>query len=185
MEIDFLLNLIEKIKNDKNYMLLKKSLNYKKNMILKVKKYNEMFNDLTFSMTHGDYSKRQIIIQNNEICGIVDFSSSDFLPISWEVIRSYFLSTLSCKVDIKFNYDLFGDYLQAYLRQFRLKDSDLIAMPYLLLYQSVLSKYGYLEYIYDSNNKDEILEYIIWKDNICTFLEEKASKLSKFISKML
>lgn len=177
-EIDYIIDLIEKNKDDKNYNLLKNSLNYKKSMLMKVQKYREMFKDLTISMTHGDYSKRQIICKNNKINGIVDFSSCDFLPVSLEIIRSYFLSTFSYNNEIKFDYELFSDYLKAYLKQFNLKENDLIAMPYLLLYHFIISKYGYLEYIYSDNN-NEFIEFIILKDNICKFLEENAQKITE------
>jgi len=176
-QIDYLIDLIEKNKNDKNYNLLKNSLNYKKSMLMKVQKYREMFKDLTISMTHGDYSKRQIICKDNKINGIVDFSTCDFLPVALEVIRSYFLSTISYKNEINFNYELFSNYLKTYLKQFNLKENDLTAMPYLLLCHFILSKYGYLEYIYSNHNNNELINFIILKDNICKFLEENAQKI--------
>jgi len=183
-EIDYLIDLIEKNKDNENYGLLKDSLNYKKSMLMKVQKYREMFQDLTMSMTHGDYSKRQIISEDNKIKGIVDFSSCDFLPVALEVIRSYFLSTLSCEKVEEFDYELFSDYIEIYLKQFCLKENDLIAMPYLLLTHFVLSKYGYIECVYNNRDKEDIIKYILWKDKICKFLEENAVKMTEKLKKI-
>ena len=143
-----------------------------------------MFQDLTMSMTHGDYSKRQIISEDNKIKGIVDFSSCDFLPVALEVIRSYFLSTLSCEKVEEFDYELFSDYIEIYLKQFCLKENDLIAMPYLLLTHFVLSKYGYIECVYNNGDKEDIIKYILWNDKICKFLEENAVKMTEKLKKI-
>lgn len=183
-EIEQLMNLLEKNKKDDTYHLLQDSLNHKKDMLMKIQTYKDRFKDLTMSITHGDYSKRQLISVDNRIAGIVDFSSCDILPVALEVIRSYFLSTLSCDDGKEFDYELFAEYLETYLKNFELKENDLIAMPYLLLAHFALSKYGYIECIFNNNDKEELIKYVLWKDKICDFLEENANKMTEKLKKI-
>jgi len=74
--------------------------------------------------------------------------------------------------------------MKTYLKQFCLKENDLIAMPYLLLTHFVLSKYGYIECVYNNRDKEDIIKYILWKDKICKFLEENAVKMTEKLKKI-
>ena len=172
---NMILTMIEKTTDDSNYLLIQNAINHKKNMLDKLKKISKSFDGLTYLMTHGDYSKRNLIYSNEGKIAIVDFSDADVYPAAWEVIRSYFFSTESCKNDIKFDYDLFAEYVKTYLKEFKLNVVDIESMPYLLLYHIILSKYGYREYI---KNKDvTLLNFIEWKEKIAYFLEENAEKI--------
>lgn len=182
-EIVFLLKLLEKIKDDGNYISLKKSLDYKMKMLLEIEKYPKTFDNLTFCMTHGDYSKRQLVCNDNKISAIVDFSSSDVLPVGLEIMRSYFLSTESCKNNFDFNFDLFVEYVIEYLKNFNLKEEDLVKMPYVFLYHLTTSKYGYMEYVLNDSNKQDIFNFVMWKDNISMFLEKNAHTISEKVKR--
>lgn len=176
--ISDLLEQLEKCKLDSNYEYIKELLNYKQNRIDVIDDYYKMFNNLTFSMCHNDYSKRQLICDGNRIVGIVDFSSCDTVPVSCEVIRSYFLSTQTYDKDIQFDYELFSNYLDNYMMEYQLNYNDLLFMPYLLMYQLLLSNYGIKEYI-EGKNKNEMIEFLKLKHNICLFLERESNNISK------
>lgn len=175
--LNTILKMLEKTYDDNNYLSIRNAINHKKNLLSELKKISKSFNGLTYLMTHGDYSKRNLIYNDEGNIVVVDFSDSGVYPVAWEVIRSYFFSTESCKNDIKFDYDLFAEYVKTYLKEFKLNISDIELMPYLFLYQITLSRYGYREYI---NNKDvRFLNFIEWKENIAYFLEENAEKIVK------
>lgn len=177
-DIIYLIKKLKKIKSDENYEFLMEILNYKKNKIDYMDEYSKKFNDLTFSMSHNDYSKRQFICDDNKLAGIVDFSSCDIVPVSWEIIRSYFLSTQVYDRDIQFDYDLFLQYVGNYIKEFKLNYNDLALMPHLLMYQILLSNYGIMEYI-NGLDKQEIFKFLRLKHNICLFLDKEAQNISK------
>ena len=174
-EIDYLLDEIKKIKDDPNYEILKEVLEYKKQMLGELINYNSMFSNLTYSMIHGDYSKRQLVFDNNEEVVAIDFSSPLVGPVVWEVIRSYMLSTLSCKNNDDFDYDMFVNYVRIYMDSFNLSKEDLSVMPYTMLYQMILDKHGYLEYI--NSCDQEKVDFIKWKHDMCKFLEKNANNI--------
>ena len=175
--LNTILKMIENRYDDNNYLLIKNAINHKKNMLRKLKIISKNFNGITYLMTHGDYSKRNLIYNDEGNIVVVDFSDSGVYPVAWEVIRSYFFSTESCKNDIKFDYDLFVEYVKTYLKEFKLDIADIESMPYLFLYQIILSRYGYREYIMSQDVK--FLNFIKWKENIAYFLEEHAEKIVK------
>lgn len=175
------LNVVSKMLEEKpsgsNYLFIEEAINHKKNMLNTLKKISEKFNGLTYLMTHGDYSKRNLIYNDEGNIAIVDFSDSSVYPAAWEVIRSYFFSTESYKKDNNFDYDLFTLYVKTYLKEFKLNITDIESMPYLLLHQIILSRYGYIEYI--KNGDEELLSFIKWKEKIAYFLEENAKEIVK------
>lgn len=175
------LNVVSKMLEEKpsgsNYLFIEEAINHKKNMLNTLKKISEKFNGLTYLMTHGDYSKRNPIYNDEGNIAIVDFSDSSVYPVAWEVIRSYFFSTESYKKDNNFDYDLFTLYVKTYLKEFKLNITDIESMPYLLLYQIILSRYGYIEYI--KNGDEELLSFIKWKEKIAYFLEENTKEIVK------
>lgn len=175
--LNVVLKELETIYDDNNYLLIQNAINHKKNMLIELKKISKFFNGLTYVMTHGDYSKRNLIYNDVGNIVVVDFSDSGVYPVAWEVIRSYFFSTESCKKNIKFDYDFFSEYVKTYEKEFKLSTSDIELMPYLFLYQIILSRYGYREYIYSQEKK--FMDFIEWKENIAYFLEENAEKIVK------
>ena len=174
-EIDYLLNEIEKIKDDPNYEILKETLDYKKQMLGELTSYNNMFSNLSYNMTHGDYSKRQLIFDSNETPIAIDFSSSLVAPVVWEIIRSYILSTLTYENNDDFDYDMFVNYIKVYMNSINLSKEDISMMPYTLIYQCIIDKNGYLEYI-KSHNQEKV-DFIRWKYNICKCLEKDADNI--------
>lgn len=177
-QIDYLLRKIDNIKDDENYELLKEILEYRKSKLDDVYEDMEMFNNITYGLSHNDYSKRQLIY--NRGLYVVDFSSSDIVPLAWEVIRSFILSTEACKNGKPFDIELFEKYVDVYLQFLELTEDDIKAMPYLMMKQLVSSNYGFMEYI---NGQKEEIEYLKWKYEIELFLEEKMKMITDSLQK--
>ena len=178
-DLNNLLKYLENFPNNSNIELINKAINHKIRMLPELKKMNTIFNGLTYVMTNGDYSKRNLLKDNNGNIYLLDFSDANLYPASWELIRSFFISTDACKKGNVFNYDLFCKYVRAYLEEFPLNIKDLKLMPYLFLYQILTSNYRYQKYLETNNQK--YLDFIEWKENMSYFLEENASKISNFI----
>lgn len=178
----FLNSVVEAInreKADERIRLLRASVENKQNKIYRLKEMSNMFHGITYLMSHGDYSKRNLLCDSSNNIMIVDFSDSGVFSASCELIRSYFYSTESCKNGKIFDYDLFYKYIEAYSNEFRLDDKDIELMPYLFLYQILISRYGYKEYLQSKDKK--LIDYIKWKDNILFFLENNADAIVKKI----
>lgn len=175
-KLEELLKYFNKFSNDKNNKLIIQTINHRLKMLPKLKKMSEMFDGITYVMTHGDYSKRNLLKDISNNIYIIDLSDAGVYPASWELIRSYFISTNSCKNDNLFNYELFSKYVGAYLEEFPLSIKDLLLMPYLFLYQIITSNYRYQEYLETKDIK--YLKFMEWKENMSYFLEENASKIN-------
>lgn len=175
--LNSVLDLMKIEPEDSNYKLIREAIEHKKYMLTELRKMNAMFDGMTYLMTHGDYSKRNLLYDNEKNITIVDFSDSGVYPASWELIRSYFFSTESCKNGKKFDYDLFYKYVEKYLKKFNLNKKDIELMPYLFMYQILISRYGYKEYL--QNRDEKLIEFIEWKENITYFLEKNADTIVK------
>lgn len=180
----FLNSVVEAIsleKEDESIRFLRVSVENKRNKLYRLNEMSTMFHGITYLMSHGDYSKRNLLCDSNDNIMIVDFSDSGVFSASCELIRSYFYSTESCKNGRVFDYDLFYTYIEAYSNEFRLNDKDIELMPYLFLYQIIISRYGYKEYLQSKDKK--LIDYIKWKDDILFFLEHNADAIVKKIKK--
>ena len=67
-----------------------------------------------------------------------------------------------------------------------LTKTDMIAMPYVYLFQLARSKYGYPQYLkLNSENKEELLQFAFWRTKMCREVEEKAEKISDVLLSIL
>ena len=142
------------------------------------------FSHLTYANTHGDYNVLQLIFENSKVKSVIDFSSCARLPICWEIIRSYTLSSTECRYGI-IDQDNFIAYVQAYMEIKRLTRNDLGLMPYFYLFTLLRSTFGYKTYIEKKNHsicvdsKDlATLEFAFWRTSMCNWLYQNAEHLS-------
>ncbi len=154
--------------------LIKEILDYKESRIPLINMCYKDLNDLTMAVRHGDYSKRQIICNDNKIVGVIDFTGCGVAPVAWELIRSFFFSI----GNNNFDYDLFIQYVSSYLNEFTLNNQDLKLMPSLLQYQLLVGNHNIEEYI-KGDHSEELLNYIKLKYDICLFLDKEKDKISK------
>ena len=142
------------------------------------------FSSLTVENTHGDYNTLQLIFDENKVKAVIDFASCARLPICWEIIRSYTLSSSECKCG-SMDIDNFVSYVQEYMQIKKLSKSDLELMPYFYLFSLLRSSFGYRSYIEKRSNgilvneKDlNALQFAFWRTSMCKWLFDNADYLS-------
>jgi len=80
----------------------------------------------------------------------------------------------------------FYDYVQEYLKFSPLTKRDLIAMPYVYLFQLARSKYGYPQYLNsDSEDREGLLQFAFWRTKMCREVEKNAEAISDALIKLL
>lgn len=57
---------------------------------------------MTFKNCNGDFSIMQFIYENEKIKAVLDFERAKYMPVGWEIIRSYTHIDEQCK-DGSFN----------------------------------------------------------------------------------
>lgn len=142
------------------------------------------FSSLTVENTHGDYNVLQLIFSEDKVKAVIDFSSCARLPICWELIRSYSLSSAECR-NGRIDIDNFIDYTKEYMKIKKLKKVDLELMPYFYLFSLLRSSFGYKGYIEKKKNRllvDEkdigTLDFAFWRTNMAKWLFDNADCLS-------
>ncbi len=58
---------------------------------------DERYCKLTQGNSHGDYNNFQLICSDNDIKSVIDFSGAAYVPLVWEVMRSYTYSAEECR----------------------------------------------------------------------------------------
>lgn len=182
---DALLNIANQNPKDKYYTQILLDLNYKKELATRCEEYKNFYKDITYLPTHGDFQGCQLICENDNIKAVIDFSSARTLPIVWEIMRSFVQSSIDCRKTATVNIDELYSYVKEYMRFFPLTKKDLISMPYVYLFQLARSSYGYPQYLTtDSEDRDELLQFALWRTDICRELEKKAPLISSMLSQL-
>lgn len=148
------------------------------------------FASLTPENTHGDYNVLQLIFSSDRVKAVVDFSSCSRIPICWELIRSYSLSSAECKYGI-IDTDNFVGYINEYRKIRVLSKSDLELMPYFYLFTLLRSSFGYKGYIEKKSSghlvekKDlKTLEFAFWRTEMCKWLFDHADTMSSVMKRV-
>ncbi len=76
--------------------------------------YHFEISKFTCGNTHGDYQISQIIWNNEQIAGVIDWTCACIHPYIWEVVRSYIFMAPECK-----NGDIDIEALVRYIREYR------------------------------------------------------------------
>lgn len=136
-----------------------KDLKYKKEFLLQ-NKNNISLDKLTIKNSHGDYNTNQIIIQDQKIKAVIDFTGATALPVCWEIMRSYSYSDPECKNGTISVVNLIN-YIKEYLKIGNLEKYDLYNMTDFYIWQISTSLFGYKEYL--ENQEEELLNFAIWR----------------------
>lgn len=179
-----LLDKIDKTASDLHNQIYN-DLTYKQNLQYKIADYGKFLNSVTFGNTHGDYNCLQYICYDQQICAVIDFSTACCMPLCWEIMRSYVQSAPECKDGDYIDIAQFVQYIRHYLQYAALTEKDLRYMPYIYLYQLGRSKYGYKEFLADTENKDELIKFAFWRTKMCRYLDLKADELSEILYNIL
>ncbi len=143
-------------------------VDYKKGLIREIK--NSDFietNRLTYVNTHGDFSTRQLIVNENQNkISVIDFENFCKMPAVWEIIRSYSYASSECQNAIisrnKFFYFLEKSELNATLTEY-----DISKIFHFYAVQLLLNTYGYIEY-YGENTIDRLnyIRFGVWRTKL-------------------
>ena len=138
---------------------------------------------MTLKNCHGDFSVMQFIYENEKIKALLDFERAKYMPVSWEIIRSYTHIDEKCKngnIDIK----NLVDYVKTVMKYINLNKYDLKFMPYMYLLRLATSPYGYEEYI-NNTKLESLLEFGLWRTKMCKTLAENIKKIEIELEKLL
>ena len=185
-QYDALIKIAESKADGENINRIIDDLQYKKQLAVRCEEYKKYYNGITYCPTHGDYQGCQIIFDKDEIKAVIDFSSASCLPVTWEIMRSFVQSSNLCRNSATVDIEAFCEYVREYLRFSPLTKADIIAMPYVYLFQLARSKYGYPQYLNsDSEDREGLLQFAFWRTKMCREVEKNAEVISNHLLKLL
>ena len=158
-------------------------LNYKLELQDKLVPLKNKFANLVKCNSHGDYSIMQMICGKDNINAVIDFSDASNIPAVWEIIRSYTYAAPECAKGKSIDIKRLRKYIECYKQENDIPQIDLRMMPYLYLFQLGRSRFGYTEYlITKSENRDKLINFAMWRTNMCKFLENNIEEISHEVS---
>lgn len=184
-QYDALIKIAENKVDDKNTNQIIDDLQYKKRLAIRCEEYKKYYNGITYCSTHGDYQGCQLIFEKGEIKAVIDFSSASCLPVTWEIMRSFVQSSNYCRTTATVDIKAFCEYVREYLKYSPLTKTDMIAMPYVYLFQLARSKYGYPQYLNSaSEDREGLLQFAFWRTRMCREVEKNAETISNELLKL-
>ncbi len=162
-------------------------MQYKKQLAVRCEEYKKYYNGITYCATHGDYQGCQLIWEKDEIKVVIDFSAAACLPVTWEIMRSFVQSSSLCRTTATIDIAALCVYVREYMKFSPLTKNDMIAMPYVYLFQLAQSRYGYPQYLLntDSEDREGLLRFAFWRTQMCREVENKAKAISEALVKLL
>ncbi len=183
---DELIQIAESKADNKNKMQIMDDLQYKKQLAVRCEEYKKYYNGITYCATHGDFQGCQLIWERDEIKAVIDFSAASCLPVTWEIMRSFVQSSSLCRTTAAIDIAALCDYVREYMRFSPLTKNDMIAMPYVYLFQLAQSRYGYPQYLNsDSEDREGLLRFAFWRTQMCREVEKHAKVISEELVKLL
>lgn len=183
---DDLLLALEQDSANANYQRIRDDLLFKKELSYRISDLKSYYDGITYTPTHGDYTACQMICGEDHIKAIIDFSSAATLPVVWEIMRAYIQSSESCRGGSPFDTSDFVLYVTKYMEEAPLSKRDLEAMPYVYLFQLARSNYGYREYlITKTENREALLDFALWRTDICREIDKKAADISDALAQLV
>ena len=163
---------------------IKKDILLKKKLLIKIKDKIDLkdIELVTHSISHGDYSCLQLIYNDkDEVIAVLDLIKVKRLPIVWEIARSYsYADSKAINGNIDMNNLI--DYVKEVSNYIELNEYDYKYLPYIYLMQLARSPFGYEEYFKENvKNKQELLDFALYRTNICENLYEKAEEISNIL----
>ena len=166
---------------------LMEDLRYKKQLAVRCEAYKKYYNGISYCATHGDFQGCQLIWGQDEIKAVIDFSAASCLPVTWEIMRSFVQSSSLCRNSATIDVAALCEYVREYMKYSPLTKKDMIAMPYVYLFQLAQSRYGYPQYLLntDSEDREGLLRFAFWRTQMCREVEKKAKEISEELVKLL
>jgi Ser/Thr protein kinase RdoA (MazF antagonist) len=131
----------------------------------------------TYTPSHGDYHLGQLLIADDTLSAIVDFSAAATVPAVWEIIRSFTLSHPGCR-NGEIPVEAFIRYVSQYLETSELSQSDIENMLPLYYAQLTRSRYGYREYLNGTEDPERTLNFARWRTRTSLWLRENMANVT-------
>lgn len=147
----------------------------------------DQFGELTRKNSHGDYNTYQWICEEERIKSVIDFGSCSNVPVIWELIRSYTYAGTECKNGDNIDRDFYCEYLQRYLKKGKLCASDLKQGFCFYYFTLSMSTFGYKQYMEDylQGKYNKLIEFALWRTQMCRFLFEHSRAMDAYVWKRL
>lgn len=139
------------------------------------------FRRLTWGNTHGDFHIYQLLILNNSISAVLDFTGACRLPLCWEVIRSFCYAD-PAGINGGIDAEHLTKYVRVYLKHFRLQKYDLEKMADFLYFQLLACNYFHQAEHARAENAEHILDVTLWASKICKTLGSLRRELGRELS---
>lgn len=162
--------LISELGNRDTDLKIKSDFEYKIKLLDKLNTFDfSIIKKLTMKNCHGDFSIMQFLYKDERIMAILDFERAKYIPVVWEIVRSYVGIDRECK-DGDFCLNNFLDYVKVVRKYLDLNIYDIKYMLYIYLIKTAVSTYGYEEYI-KNNEYTNLLNYGFWRTKMCKSIE--------------
>ncbi len=155
---------------------IKNDLTFRIELTNHMKSLSYYFKNLTYSISHGDFTPSQLICYDDNIVKIVDFSNICQMPIALELIRFYFLASDDCKDIYNFDINRFKKYINSFCEKFPLSENDLKNMPFIYLYYMGRNRFIYRDFLKTNNINDFLISS--QRADITRYLFENAETIS-------
>lgn len=131
----------------------------------------------TFGNTHGDYSILQVICDNSSIHAVIDFVRASYMPLVWDVFRSFSYLDKNCKEG-----GIEPSALRSYVAEFEevlpLSDVDKAHMVDLYAYQLAPSTMGFRQALDpDSYEDGQLIDFACWRTKMCETLITRRAEI--------
>ena len=121
-----------------------------------------------------------MLVDDEAITGIIDFTSACIMPLVWEIARSFAQSDRSA-ADGEIQHERMQAYLECYLRAGELNSFDVAHMFDIYYLQLLGSTFGYrqaAEGFLESNRLWNLGEFAMWRTRMCRWLSRNRSALT-------
>ena len=95
-------------------------------------------------------------------------------------------SSKLCRTTVTIDIASLREYVGEDMKFPPLPKNDMVAMPYVYLFQLAQSSYGYPQYLNsDSEDREGLLRFAFWRTQMCREVEKKAEEISNELVKLL
>ena len=135
----------------------------------------------TVGNTHGDYNVANILIEQEKVVGVIDFSNACSMPLVWELLRSYTLGSPEC-CNAKIDLGRLKEYFAWYMERVQLNEYDLRMAAKLTYFHIVHSQFGYSEYLVEhAENWEALIGYASCQVQLAKWLEENGEEMERVL----
>ena len=131
----------------------------------------------TFANTHGDYSVLQVVCSDSSIQAVVDFARASYLPVVWEIIRSFSYLDAGCR-DGGIEPAALRKYVAEFEELVPLNEHDKAHMVDLYAYQLAPGTIGFRQ-VLDAKSpaQEELIEFACWRTDLSETLISRRDEL--------